>query len=132
MGVMLIIQARFGVQAAAREAAMAGAQVNSSIDPYQKAIDTAMAEATRVLDEHGLDHSLATITFDGTPQDMARGALFRVHIVYSVLLPAPTVMGFFSSTLHGYGTFKVDSIGVVPIQKHKARWPCPSPDPICS
>ena len=131
MGVMLVIQARFGVQAATREAGMVGAQVNTTIDPYTRSVDAARDEAERVLTEYGLDLTQATITFDGTPNDVARGSLFQVQIEYVVEIPAP-VLTFWNRVIASGSTYTVRSVAVVPIQKHKARWPCPSPDPICA
>jgi hypothetical protein len=129
--VLALIQARFGIQAAAREAGMVGSQVNTTIDPYDRQIAAAEETAERVLLEYGLELDRATITFDDTPTDLQRGALFHVQISYDVPLPSPSVT-FWNRTFGLGPVFTVDSMSVLPIQKHKARWPCPSPDPICS
>jgi Flp pilus assembly protein TadG len=131
MAVLLVIQARFGVQAAAREAGMVGAQVNTTIDPYNRQIEAATTVAEGVLEEYSLNVDQATITFDGTPDDLRRGSLFQVQIDYDVLIPTPSLV-FWNQHLGGETAITVHSVTVVPIQLHKARWPCPSPDPICS
>jgi len=130
-GTLMIIQARFAAQTAAREAALIGANVSTSIDPYDTAIGAALDGAERVLVDHGLDIADATITFDGTSPALERGGLFRVQVDYDISIPLP------SSHFIGRGAadgtiFTVRAISVVPIQQYKARWPCPSPDPLCS
>jgi hypothetical protein len=132
MAVMRIVQAQFGVQAAAREAAMVGSQVNTLIDPYSAATSAALTEAERIIDEYGLDSTQATITFDNNDPIVRRDTYFQVQIEYPVDIIDSTV-SFFSKVVGvETHTFVVHAISVAPIQKHKARWPCPSPDPICS
>jgi Flp pilus assembly pilin Flp len=131
MAVMFIIQARFGVQAAVREAAVAGAMVSTAIDPLDRAVEAAEAEGERVLEEYRLRLDQATIEFPDNSPILKRGSLFHVHITYIVNLPLPT-LAFFRGAVGGSGpSFTVESHAVVPVQRHKARWPCPSPDPIC-
>jgi endonuclease/exonuclease/phosphatase (EEP) superfamily protein YafD len=132
MAVMAIIQAQFGIQAAAREASMVGANTSSSIDPLDRSIDAAEAEAIRVLAEYNLDPDDATLTFEDNDPSLARGTYFQTQISYIVTIPAPTIK-FFSRVLGAdTSTFTVNATSVIPIQLYKARWPCPSPDPICS
>jgi Flp pilus assembly protein TadG len=130
--VFLIVQARFGVQAAAREAAMIGSNPSTNIDPYDAAIAASTEGAERVMTDYGLAVDRATIDFDGTSATLERGTLFRVQIDYQVLLPVPSAraLGITAGPLGGL--FDVRAIAVLPIQQYKARWPCPSPDPICS
>lgn len=130
MAVMEIVEAQFGVQAAAREAVAVGAQVSSSLDPYSRSVVAAQAEAERVIQDYGLDLARATITFNNNDPLIRRGTFFQAQISYDVVLPTPTLRYF--EEVSGSATFTVQAIAVYPVQKHKARWPCPSPDPICS
>jgi hypothetical protein len=132
MAVMLIIQARFGVHAAVREAAVAGAMVSTAIDPYDTAVAAAREEAERVLAEYRLVLEQATIEFPDNSPVLKRGSLFHVHVTYVVNLPLPTVQFFREAVGGSSPSFTVQSHAVAPVQRHKARWPCPSPDPICS
>lgn len=130
-GTAIIIHAQFGIQAAAREGASIGAYTSSSIDPYDTAIDAARAGAERVMVENGLDPTRAVIDFTGTPTDLQRGGLFQVQIDYTLELPIPMAR-YLGRPEGGSISFVVGSVAVVPIQKYKARWPCPSDDPICN
>ena len=128
-GTVLVVQARFAVQAAAREAATIGAYTSTTIDPYNTAITDARAGAERVLTDYGLDLTRAVISFEGTSTDLERSSLFQVHIEYTVRIPVP-LANFMSNG--GGVDFIVRSVSVVPVQQYKARWPCPSSDPICN
>lgn len=132
MAVMAIIQAQFGIQAAAREGANVGANVSSSINTYDRSLEAAEIEATRVMIEYGLDPVDATITFPDNDPTLTRGTFFQINVSYVVTIPAPTVSFFKTVSGDDGTTFTVNSTSVIPIQLHKARWPCPSPDPICS
>jgi hypothetical protein len=132
MAVMAIIQAQFGVQAAAREAAAVGANSSSSINTYDRAVEAAELELERVLTQYGLDTARADAEFNGNDPTLLRGTYFQIALTYVVDIPAPAV-SFFSRFAGGdTTTFTVQATSVAPIQKYKARWPCPSPDPICS
>lgn len=131
MAVMAIVQAQFGIQAAAREGANVGANVSSSINTYDRALEAAKIEAERVMVEYGLDPANASLTFEGNDPDLLRGTYFQIRIDYEVTLATPTIRSFSAVVGGDTSTFTVDATSVVPIQLHKARWPCPSPDPIC-
>ena len=130
-GTVMLIQARFVVHSAAMEAATIGANMGTSIDPYNTAVDAARAGAERTMLDHGLDPSRATITFDGTSPVLDRGTLFQVQVSYAISLALPMAR-YLGGGSGGAGDFSVRSVAVVPIQQYKARWPCPSPDPICN
>jgi len=127
-----IIQAQFGIQAAAREGANVGANVSSSINTYDRSLDAATLEANLVLTEYGLNPTDATLTFPDNDPILRRGTFFQMSISYVVTIPAPTIAFFKEISGDDGTTFTVRSTSVIPIQLHKARWPCPSPDPICS
>lgn len=132
MAVMAIIQAQFGIQAAAREASMVGANTSSSIDTLDRSMESAKDEAIQVLVDYSLDPDAATLTFDDNDPSLTRGTYFQTQISYVVTIPAPTIK-FFSRVIGAdTSTFTVHATSVIPIQLYKARWPCPSPDPICS
>jgi hypothetical protein len=132
MAVMAIIQAQFGIQAAAREASMVGANISSSIDTYDRSLVAAQEEAVRVMTQYALDPDAATMTFDNNDPTLLRGTYFQSQISYVVDLPVPSIR-FFSDVVGAHTTqFTVHATSVIPIQLYKARWPCPSPDPICS
>ncbi len=129
-GVAMIIHAQFAIQAAAREAATVGAYVSTSIDPYDKATEAARDSAEKVMLDYNLDPQRATINFGDTSPFLERGSLFEVHIIYSLELPTGIARMLGRSESEG-SSFYVTAMSVLPIQKYKARWPCPSDDPIC-
>ncbi len=126
---VVLVQARFAVQVAAREAATIGGYVGTTVDPYNTTIAEARAGAERVLLDHGLALEDATITFDGTSETLERGSLFQVQIEYGVTLPL--VSARFLGQEEDL-VFTVRSVAVLPIQQYQARWPCPSDDPLCN
>lgn len=129
-GVAMIIHAQFAIQAAAREAATVGAYVSTSIDPYDTATEAARESAEKVMVDYKLDPQRAAVSFGNTSPFLERGTLFEVHIVYSLELPLNIARMLGRSEGEG-GNFYVTAMSVLPIQKYKARWPCPSNDPIC-
>jgi hypothetical protein len=109
-----------------------GASTSSSINPFDRSVEAAELEVEQVLNDYGLDPAMATVTFEGNDPTLQRGTYFQIHIDYVVTLAAPTIPFFGAVIGSPTSTFLVDATSVVPIQLYKARWPCPSPDPICS
>jgi Flp pilus assembly protein TadG len=130
MTILLLIQAHFTVHVAAREAARVGSEVGTSVDPYASATQAAQQRAQAVLETSGLTTDHARITFTGTSAGMERSSLFKVQVEYDVLLPGFNFT-FFGWQLGDPGVFTVRSRAAYPIQRHKARWPCPGSAALC-
>ncbi len=118
-----VIAAQFDVNAAAREAARAGAEIGTQNAPFAVAAGVAEARARQVIADRGLDPG--TLQFQviaGGGYD--RGGTFGVQLNYSYELPYDVsgLLGLFGGSKFPGGVANLESQAFYRIQQYKSRW----------